>query len=223
MHPKSKKTLSMTKSINFTQIVSIAAPNYGHPPETRTCQDQYVGPLSTVMNQHDFPFRKVVDERPHTPCIILVMESPHKDEFTDEVGPAKGKTGHYIRQYLADVLDCTSHHNSGLILLNAIQNQCSLGIATDQYRDQVFRVAWTNGGENDFKQRLKATYTNGDVLLNCCTKGNDFRDHTPLRDLVERAIRTALPNVVSVRRLHPTNWWKVDRRKQEWSLTTIFG
>ena len=202
--------------MHFSQIVSIAAPNYSHPPEARTCQDQYVGPLSKVMNQHDFPFRKDVDERPYSPCLILLMESPHKDEFMDVVGPAKGKTGRYIRQHLADVLDCSAHQNSGLILLNAIQNQCSLGVATYRYRDKVFREAWTNGGEYDFKRRLKATYMDGDILLNCCTKGNDFRYYTSLRDLVERAIRSNPKNVESVKRLHPSNWWNPARRSQEW-------
>jgi hypothetical protein len=83
--------------MHFSHTVSIAAPNFGRPPETRTCQDQYVGPLSKLTNQHDFPFRKFVDERPDSPCLILVMESPHKDEFIEDVGPAKGKTGRNIR------------------------------------------------------------------------------------------------------------------------------
>lgn len=203
--------------MHFSQIVFVAAPNYGHPPETRICPDQYVGTLSEVMSQHDFPFRKAVYERPNSPCLILVMESPHKDEFIDEIGPAKGKTGRYIRQHLADVLDCTEYQNSGLILLNAIQHQCSLGVATKLYRDEIFRTAWINGGEVDFKRRLADTYKSGDVVLNCCTKGRKYRQHTPLRDLVERAIRSNPNNVESVKRLHPSNWWNPARRTQEWS------
>lgn len=202
--------------MKFDRIVAITAPEYGGQPELRLCPDQYVGRLSQVINRSDFPYRLSIDERPDSPCLIMVMESPHIDEFIGDPGPAKGATGRYLRLHLADAIDCTALQDMGLILVNPIQHQCSLGEKPTTYRDRIFRAAWAGGGHEDFTQRLLTTYKAGDILMNCCTKGNDFRVHSSLRHLVEITIRESLTNLKSVRRMHPSSWWRSIRRRQEW-------
>lgn len=203
-------------TMNFNQIVAIVAPEYGRQPEARACPDQYVGRLSQVINQADFPVRLVVNERPDSPCLIMVMESPHIKEFVDHPGPAKGRTGELLRLHLRAAIDCIGRQDMGLILVNSIQYQCTLGKKPKLYRDNVFRAVWASGGQENFKKRLQITYRAGDILMNCCTKGNDFRVHSPLRHLVETIIREMLTNVKSIRRMHPSSWWRPIRRSQEW-------
>ena len=102
--------------------------------------------------------------------MILILESPHKDEFKGEPGPARGATGHAISSQLMNVIGLRQFSDYGLILMNAIQYQCSLGKPTAKHRDTVFRRVWGSGGAEDFKDRLKTTYRPGDVIVNCCTK-----------------------------------------------------
>ena len=203
--------------MNFIQIVTVAAPEYCRQPETRLCPDQYVGPLSEVINHLDFPFRVAASERPDSPCLIMVMESPHRDEFIGVPGPAKGITGELIRQHLGAAIDCTKLQDSGLILVNPIQHQCSLGERdTGLYRDRIFRAVWANGGKEEFAVRLLSTFKPGDLLMNCCTWGSRGATDTPLRILVETAIRAALPKVASIKRTHPSSWKCAEHCGKPW-------
>lgn len=193
--------------MKFDRIVAITAPEYSGQPELRLCPDQYVGRLSQVINRSDFPCRLSVDERPDSPCLIMVMESPHIDEFIGYPGPAKGATGQYLRLHLADAIDCTGLQDTGLILVNPILHQCSLGERdTGLYRDKIFRAVWANGGREEFICRLLSTFKPGDILMNCCTWGSNGESGVPLRHLVENAIRAALPEVDSIKRTHPSSW-----------------
>lgn len=207
--------------MNFNQIVTVAAPEYGHQPELRLCPDQYVGRLSDVINHLDFPFRVASDKRPASSCLIMVMESPHIDEFVDIPGPAKGATGRYLRLHLVDAIDCSGLEEIGLILMNPVQFQCSLGEKdTGIYRDKLFRFVWSNGGRQEFAGRLLSTFEPGDILMNCCTwgdyRGSNVESGAPLRHLVETAIREALPNVDSIKRMHPSSWKYPENRGKTW-------
>ena len=207
--------------MNFNQIVATAAPEYGRQPEDRVCPDQYVGRLYQVINQANFPVRLAVNERPGSPCLIMVMESPHRDEFIGNLGPAKGDTGKYLRLHLTAAIDCIARQDMGLILVNSIQYQCSLGESTKLYRDKIFHAVWGNGGREEFMGRLRSTFEPGDSLMNCCTKGDNFRVHSSLRHLVEKAIRETLTDVKSIRRMHPSSWWRPIRRTEEWCYQPV--
>jgi len=202
--------------MNFIEIVAVAAPEYKGQPETRQCPDQYVGQICQLIGKVDFPLRMAVTNRPTSPCLIMVLESPHTDEFIGALGPAKGRTGELIRQYLPEALDLTSRQNFGLLLMNPIQQQCSLGEAPGRYRDQVFRAVWANGGQEDFSARLNSTFKYGDILMNCCTGSNDANTRPPLRSMVEKSIRETLPKVNAMRRTHPASWKDEKWRGWEW-------
>jgi hypothetical protein len=168
--------------------------------QREACPDQFVGSIEDFDgNSDDFPLRKPVIRLDDHPCVVLVMESPHKDEFIGDRGPAKGKTGVQIRKYIATIVAGLGGQASELILVNAIQYQCSLGVATHNYRDEVFCRLWKKGGEADFEGRLTQTYRFGDMLFNCCT-GSERRK------MITAAIRNLVGSVPLFSGPHPFSW-----------------
>jgi len=141
----------------------------------------------------------------------MILESPHKDEFFGGgAAPANGNTGSNIKAWVADESLGFNTKDFGLILMNAIQYQCSLGCPTSYYRDDVFRDVWSNGGSNDFLERLDSVYHRGDVVVNCCTKGNG---QPSLRRLVQTAITAPQSDFgVVEQRNHPSSWWSQQNR-----------
>lgn len=101
----------------------------------------------------------------------------------------------------------------GLILLNAIPYQCSLGLPTGCFRDEIFKIVWNTDGENDFVVRLRNVYRQGDVIVNCCTKGNGKKE---LRKIVQEAIIKMNFECVTIKRTHPSSWWSDKNRKFIW-------
>lgn len=119
---------------------------------------------------------------------IVVLESPHNDEYYKEhgekiaKGPAYGKTGDNFNKYFPSLLrnaiiDKKIVLKSGryeIIFMNGIQYQCSLGDTTSKYRDEFFLNCWENDKcKEDFKERLKryVSLVKDCVVINCCTKG----------------------------------------------------
>ena len=181
------------------------------------CPDQRVGLTGTFdAIGSDFHLREQVTRLDKFPCVVLVMESPHTAEFIGDWGPAKGKTGVRIRKHIATIVEDLGGQLSELILVNAIQYQCSLGVATHHYRDEVFRELWSNGGAGDFERRLKQIYRPGDMLFNCCT-GSDPRNG--LRQLVTAAIRKSLGTAPLHSGPHPVSWF-ADRNRRNVRLVT---
>ncbi|MEY5146289.1 MAG: hypothetical protein RL224_603, partial [Actinomycetota bacterium] len=87
-------------NIDFARIAREAIASRESQIESRCCPDQYMGTLSQILGRPVFPERLPAIMRPNLPCIIMVLESPHIDEFIGTPGPAKGFTGEMIRMYL---------------------------------------------------------------------------------------------------------------------------
>ena len=206
------------ETIDFETIVNRVVSLQGRPLEIRACPDQYLGKVAGFVEVPLFEGRTPAQKRTFEPCILLILESPHKEEFVGEPGPAKGFTGEMIKQHLATVLGLPNIENYGLILVNAIQHQCSLGSNTTVYRDRIFRAVWSNGGAENFQNRIVSIFQVGDLIVNCCTKGNDFELYGPLRNLVEVALKASIPNTESVRRTHPSSWFEAKQRGKEWKV-----
>lgn len=203
--------------MTFVELASVLISNRINAIEARTCPDQFVGKISSFRaDQEDFPTRLPAHERPSgIKCLVMIIESPHVDEFIAHPSPAKRKTGKLIRTWIDRISDLSVYSDYGLILVNAIQNQCSLGAPTRCFRDDVFRAVWDNGGENAFINRLKFIYQEGDVLANCCTRGNS--KEAELRQLVQLAIIKKTGIKCSVhRRTHPSSWHSKKNREYEW-------
>ena len=124
---------------------------------------------------------------PHIPLnnyLILLLESPHIDEYDSNqnaYGPAQGKTGCNICYYLEDCLNNLRSPivlNIGiryrLVLMNAIQFQCSLGFSpiNPTTRDSIWLWLMTQNNYNDIDRRLNCflSLNTNCVVVNCCTK-----------------------------------------------------
>jgi hypothetical protein len=186
--------------------------------ETRCCPDTFIN--CNIGDREPFDLQKGrldSDKREEGPCVVLILESPHVDEFPKddrEPGPALGRTGDWIGRYLKEIL-LASHLKDramgcqGILLVNAIQFQCSLGEARGDgggiTRNLVFTATWEQGGRAGFIARLKkALIHEGDLLINACTAG---RRKAPLWGLVEDAVCGARDGRSSDLRLyHPSTW-----------------
>jgi hypothetical protein len=207
--------------IDFPAIARCHLQRHRSALEERCCPDQFVGVVSDIERSGDFTCRVSVSERPsNLSCVLLVLESPHTSEFDESPGPAKGSTGRNIVRYLRQVPGLQEKGDFGLLLINAVQFQCSLGRATSEVRDAVFFDTWASGGRTDFESRFQTLYRDGDCVVNCCTRGNsrDAADH--LRTQVHRTLAALLPAGTAVlRRNHPSFWHVPANRFREWTYT----
>jgi hypothetical protein len=142
------------------------------------------------------------------------------EEFSGEPGPAKGTTGALIRTHIRSINGLQDCLDFGLILMNAIPFQCSLGYSTSCFRDCVFRKVWNSGAKEIFVRRLNLYFREGDKVVNCCTKGCPSNGELELRALVQGAIQEAYPNVEPMRRTHPSSWWSQRNRQAQWKYKT---
>jgi hypothetical protein len=189
------------------------------PFEKRSCPDQFVGVISEIERQEEFTDRYPASKRPpNLPCVLLVLESPHKAEFDADPEPAKGGTGRNIVRYFRHIPGLDDKGDFGLLLVNAVQFQCSLGKSTSLCRDAVFSDVWESGGEAFFASRIRELYRDGDVVVNCCTRGKTSNPTKQLRTLVQRALVAQLQDRTTVLRLnHPSFWHFPANRSREWS------
>lgn len=204
---------------------------------TLRCPDQWVGMAEWTEGGFkflgakadlDFSFRRdlnacdIPDKR-----LVVILESPHKDEFDIQQdkahGPARGASGRNIRSSLNfPTFEFRNHANLrigdsyALVLMNAIPYQCSLGSNLRKYDGRldcntVFRECWKMG-RLDFAGRLETAVTSETLLINACTKGETQGDRSGpwLRDLVEEEIRSCKKSPKAhLRRFHPSilpNW-----------------
>lgn len=180
-----------------------------------SCPDQFVGLINQIeISSNDFPCRKPVnDDVVPGNVVVLILESPHQKEFTSPFGPAKGLTGKHIRRYLREVIADRVSDEFGLLLINAIENQCSLGCPTKKYRDAVFLQAWEMYGENKFIIKLQELYNRHKTfIINACTKGKDGG----LRELVEKGVLDSVGHRSDVRITHPVSWASINNREATW-------
>lgn len=196
----------------------------------RVCPDQLVGLVNSFVPGADFPERLCALVRKPIPCFLMILESPHRAEFRrkragrwidDDLGPAYGATGKSITKHLSKVLDLEKYPDYGLILINAVQYQCSRATKplNEKLRDATFTKIWSEGGREDFLRRLSAIHRPRDVLVNSCTKGDINVKADELRELVQDAIISAalVGQTHSLRSSHPSSWRDPDRLKRAWS------
>jgi hypothetical protein len=149
--------------------------------------------------------------------MVLLLESPHKDEFSASghpLRPANGKTGKKINQLLGKIVSNNSPKslNNGTIykvyLVNAIQYQtsCYLGLHVYPWysknwrtiRNSVFKCLWNDnnlGLQKDLCTRIKMI--NPSIIMNCVTGGNNPKG---LRAMVEQLVHSN--NLYN----HPSSW-----------------
>ncbi|BBE30556.1 hypothetical protein OSSY52_06970 [Tepiditoga spiralis] len=145
--------------------------------------------------------------------IILLLESPHKDEYQKNnfipIAPAQGATGRAIEKFkdrnssktlkyltIEDLLKKTNIiEKSPILLVNPVQYQASLGSFTKKLNKNLRNNLWKslfNELKNDFISRI--TIYKPLLIINGCT--NDLKDE------VNNCINTN--KIINVP--HPYNW-----------------
>lgn len=205
--------------MNFTEIVNSTIAEIANLAniEQRICPDQCLGQISYITRNKAFERTPAADRPSEEKALIVILESPHKEEFINNPCPANGKTGKLLVEHLLQVKGLSSYKDHFLIVINAIQYQCSLGYPTRNFRDIIFNWAWNNGGREDFEERLKNVLKPKDTVVNCCTKGNS--KDLALRKMVHTTLKDLLPQETQLlRRTHPSSWHSSKNRKFEWSF-----
>lgn len=145
--------------------------------------------------------------------IALILESPHKDEYSENyvpLRPANGKTGNNINKKLSNrpyIIKFSQKYNYQILIMNPIQVQCSCyhqfkphGIdSTSNITNKVFRCLFNRSKGNlrkDFISRLKQYEP--DIVLNCSTYG--------AKSVVETAIKEAIERYSDHKDTHPSVW-----------------
>lgn len=248
----------MTKEERFRNIAKgISNKDCSKLPEL--CPDQYVGTIKDIQTDYfskrtpifnDGEFSVIEKNIPKAENIlILILESPHKDEFYKEdvkdktgtvihhkgapIGPANGTTGCNIREHIAKIFPNFSDYH--LILMNAIPFQCSLGVATEHFRDSVFNAAWNTDatGKDFFEDRLKKLLdqlqekSKNVVIVNACT-GAKSNPNEPLCCKVCKSIVSVLENYCNEKECpiefyhihHPSAWNQINRTRNEYFWKT---
>ena len=172
--------------------------------DPRICEDQKVCQIEFKSGEFEIPDRpwsrdKIGDRS--IPRIVLVLESPHVKEFEcTPPQPASGRTGDKIQSLLSDkLIGLGLTFTDGLydlILVNAIQLQCSMGVPTKYFRDIAFIGLWFEGFDRNFIDRVnRLNLTNEDFVINCCTK-KDTSQFKGLfgRRFSEKAVKEILDN-----------------------------
>lgn len=204
----------------FSAVVSRIIETPPAPLEERPCPDQVVGTLGQLKSDGKITARAAASDRPTHSAVLLVLESPHTSEFMGALGPAKGNTGRRIAEHALSVRGLEGRDNASLVLMNAIQHQCSLGKKSSLFRDDVFLAAWDEFGRSDFVARLKAAYQANDLVVCACTKGGNSNGGRSLRPMVYAAIVDALPKGAQIlRRTHPCSWFSQKNRDYEWEAS----
>lgn len=220
-------TLSAFKKVSTEQWGASARPEI----MDRCCEDKSVGVITRRNDNYSFSAQtefkyESIAKHGETRRLVLVLESPHVDEFVGnkaQFAPARGATGRNIRTHISEVLSNRPDLvEVELILMNAVQYQCSQGKpltgkdksasrSNGLKRDEVFRQTFHTG--EDFRARLRKVVGTHDIVINCCSKGS----HSPyLRNLVGMSIDTLSKDGVrfeSLAACHPSAWFRKKLRK----------
>lgn len=114
--------------------------------------------------------------------ILIILESPHKDEYKDKecIAPALGKTGINLNKKFKSKIDnvignlenkVNLNGEYKLVLVNAIQYPTSLGFSTSNFRDRIWLNLWiTKEFRKNLVERIKEYSPS--IIINLCTNGS---------------------------------------------------
>ena len=192
--------------------------------KTMYCPDQYVGIIKSKENWRNFGKRtdifkkrtsktqiKIAEDK----IFLLILESPHTDEFdknNEAIGPANGKTGRHIRKYICDIFG-DGYQGYHLVLMNVVPFQCSLCVGTKHFRDDVFKKIWHENGKDFFVDRLTELFKSKPgnfIIANCCTKGYSKKE--PLYKCVSTAIESIRLPYIQLD--HPSITWNTKKARE---------
>ena len=155
---------------------------------------------------------KGVGEECHLPTIVLLLESPHKDEYDNgtPIAPAMGRTGRNLDSHLAYVLSQIRNrifNGSRVIVSNPVQFQTSLhmilpGKINKGVKNAVWKALWQwLYVQGCFASRME-NY-NPYLVINACTGGQN--KNAPRKQVTDfLKTKKICQNIYETN--HPTNW-----------------
>lgn len=202
----------------------------------KICIDECVGVIEIcdekiVYVNNDFENRKKPTDYPSIPSIVIIIESPHTDEFAKdkvEGSPAKGCTGNNLQKYLLfnlyKYLHCNDQRINGvysfsnkkiangkykIIISNAVQYQCSLGLPLKGKHSNGNRegtnkrfLMCLNKDKNIFISRIKGYQPK--VIINSCT-GQNKGAVAGLQEKVQNILQENIANALFLYSAHPSS------------------
>ena len=177
-------------------------------------------------------------------AIILILESPHGDEYKRNnnqcvyLGPAMGSTKNNINNYLlSNLLKYNRTNDEGtfsrlnffsklksgkynLVLLNAVQYQCSLNLNLEEntnvkIKEEIFNSFFKDPYvKQDFIKRINDC--NPSIIINCCT-GGEYKKNKGLQNQVQDILDTNFKNKKRLMGSHPSSgffcrgFWNSDK------------
>ena len=187
----------------------------------RHCPDQSVGIVAEicerVIDPCDVPFKRDDVDYGESKAnvgingrVVVVLESPHKYEFRKHgkdwtpVGPACCCTGCRLARNWRKIFD-ERFDERELVLVNAVQYQCSLAAAGSKYKRFKDEIVWQCLSneilKDDFETRIQALNGGGVFFVNACTGwGKAGSAHEKVADILKECKITALDLS------HPSSW-----------------
>ena len=200
------------------------------------CDDQFVATIEITNSKISFIDNDILStsredrqefyKNQAIDTIALVLESPHKKEFENSsCGPAKGAAGENISdillgnlakfRFINDIQNEGAYFKTSidlregkykLLLINAVQYQCSLGDLTGkgkkEQRDKIFRAFFIREAQDDFIERLRRH--NPKIIINCCTGGH-YMKVDGLQKMVQEVIDRENFSAVKLIGSHPAS------------------
>ena len=153
--------------------------NPANPLNGKIVNDAFGGCLKFDKKIGEWKYEDSEQKQEKDRIIVLVLESPHKDEFDsngNEIKPFfhREKIENNANKIFGKILKNSHNNEYCLYFMNAIQLQCSLGFDTELFRDYVFLYYWNNKKE-DFERRLNdfiSNEKNVSYVINVVTKGS---------------------------------------------------
>lgn len=182
-------------------------------PDARRCPDAYFGTVCSMLPKPEIVRHQIPRNR-----VVLIVESPHTDEFKEnEVWPIQGTSGDNVRRFMRTLLP-SALHEWGLFVVNAICYQCSQGLILDKGSNRsaknfvVGNLLLKESFQNDFVARVNRAIGNATqvFVLNACTKYHAWNVDKSNKELVQELLN----GIDSVRGCcfadirHPVFWTK---------------
>lgn len=164
------------------------------PPQHKVlcpCPDQIFGRMigknytpALIADRQDIEYIDNHEEdAPPVSPIVIVLESPHTSEYqgTKPVGIAHGRTGNFFNSKFMELMKNTDIYQNikdddihDVVLVNAVQYQCSLGLPLNKYanklqRDKIWLSCFGLRCAADLRDRISALEPF--AVVNLCTKG----------------------------------------------------
>ena len=226
--------------INFNSIANdLNVPNSKNNFSNQLCPDQYVGEIiyNAAIQEWAWAANYICTNQAgrmnidytgvgYKNCILIILESPHFDEYDTNThqakGPAMGLTGKLFEKHFLSIINGINNNNLvldkdltyNIIFVNSVQYQASQGMKplNPSIRDKNWLDFWYQGFNADLCKRVRE-YGFETIVINMCTYGQNML-HNRVQGVLRCGYRKHEMNMSNLHQsYHPSTWWIKSRRK----------